>query len=734
MPGLAGELGAGAPPGAGGGAGRGGAQGLAGRLGAGGAAGDPGAAGEAAAWALAGAPGAAPGELRDVAQAAWAGAQAAGGSGGLQGPGAAAWLHLLGALGAAPDVPQAQREACRGAVLVGGAKVTARRGAWVSGAPETLSALCYVASAVGDGGLPAVTDAVVAALGAAEAGEQGSADRPANAPSAGRLFRLEITCRAFSALAEGRLDGLEGCPTLTGLTGLAGALLEAALRASPTWDALLLSAAGGLACGLKRRTAGDTSGVRVGIAALLARLCALAEGRLTEGALVANRRDGVCAALGLALCHIFEPPPGGPDGRKGSVPGPLLPPKLVPGFLSWFIWQILTPEDLFEALPGLATPAGGGDGQVGADWWLSQHVRAGGPLHVILRTAAPVCASVFSALPAVALSFPLQQLHLLARRVAASYDAHRVALAALDQQALAQFFGQVYFLVVAQLDLSLKSMSAAGGDPTGGAALAGVLDTLALLEFCKVSGLRAASRTLHSCFVLLESCGPWGYTCVLHALPRLDPDRIRSPGPAADSRLLFLLKLTPLLAGRAEATAFRAGAIPVVRGGMRHPESQVCAAASEAAGLILAVKAFANPDAEALFRDFLEAARSNFPDRLPLPLLAQGLGAYLGRADATRGGINLFCSELLRMCTALEAEGDGAGSGAVRRILLESLAVVDVRQMGLVMEAVGAFIAAARGGRRERYLDEVIGWIPSVVDYVRKPFIVDWYQRLAAVS
>ena len=49
----------------------------------------------------------------------------------------------------------------------------------------------------------------------------------------------------------------------------------------------------------------------------------------------------------------------------------------------------------------------------------------------------------------------------------------------------------------------------------------------------------------------------------------------------------------------------------------------------------------------------------------------------------------------------------------------------------LVMDTVGAFIAAARGDRRERYLSEVLGWIPSVVDYVRKPFIVDWYQRLA---
>ena len=366
----------------------------------------------------------------------------------------------------------------------------------------------------------------------------------------------------------------------------------------------------------------------------------------------------------------------------------------------------------------------------GVGWWLDQHTRADGPLHEILRRTAPVCAATLAALPAPAMHFPMQQLHLLARQCAAAYDTQRGALGGLPQQPLAQYFGQVYFLVVSQLEVALHAFSAAGGDCCGGAGLASILDTLALLEFCKVPGLRAAARALHMCLVLLEGGGSGGLACVLHSFPRLGPGQ-QSPGPAADSRLLFYLKLAPLLASRAEGGAFRGRVLPTLSVGMRHAEVRVCSAASEAVGLVLGLESLDALDAEGLFREFLGTAQENFPEKLPLPILAQVLGGYLGRVDTSRAGVGLFCSELLRMCVALEASGDGEGSEAIRRILLESLAVVDVRQMGLVMDTVGTFIAAARGDRRERYLSEVLGWIPSVVDYVRKPFIVDWYQRLA---
>ena len=708
-------------------------------------------AGEAAAWALAGAPGARPGDLDRLAQAAWAGAQAP--DGGLRGPAAASWLHLLGALGVLTGVPAAQRGACQGAVLAAAAGAAARPDVWAAGAPEILAALCYCAAAAGDGGLPAVGEAVVSTLGAAEAGEGEGAPGgfPCARPFSARVQRLDRTLRAFAALAEGRLDvkGAGDCPSPAGLAALAGALLDAASGGvSPGREnALLLAAATGLASGLGRRP-GSSAEMSERGRPLQDRIVSLAEGRLAGGggALADDRQGGAfCSALGLALCHFFTE--GGALRAEEGSPGRALPPHLAQGFLAWFYWRVLHPGDLFRALQGPAGPppeggmgAGAGAGaEAGTDavppggtgWWLEQHIRADGPLHEVLRRTAPVCAATLAALPAPAMHFPVQQLHLLARQCAAAYDAQRGALGGLPQQPLAQYFGQVYFLVSSQLEVALHAFSAAGGDLCGGSALASAVDTLALLEFCKVPGLRVAARALHMCLVLLERGGSGGFACALHSFPRLGPGQ-RSPGPAADSRLLFYLKLAPLLVSRAGEGAFRGRVLPTLSAGMRHAEAQVCATASEAVGLVLGAESLSAPDAEGLFREFLEAAQGNFPERLPLQVLAQALGGYLGRVDTTRAGVGLFCSELLRMCVALEASGDGEGSEAIRRILLESLAVVDVRQMGLVLEAVGGFIAAARGERRERYLCEVLGWIPSVVDYVRKPFIVDWYQRLAA--
>ena len=443
----------------------------------------------------------------------------------------------------------------------------------------------------------------------------------------------------------------------------------------------------------------------------------------------ARHRHG--AALGrlygalVGYAERFAGHPGVPPGHRfWAVAGAALGRCFAEGVAE------ATPALAGLALPwylrhGLALGPRLAEGDAGDAW-----APGAGPSGGFVPSAAEAAAFALwtvAHMPAALCPGYLQRLQVACRGFHAAFARHVGAgHAGKDPAPLRAFAAETYAAVVLQLRAALGRMEAEGAGDLD-AACAGALDVLAHLEFCRVPDFAAAVDVLERCFARAAG-SPRAAALVLHHLPA--PGNLRFEPHVARARLVFYLRVLPVVAARAPPSEAARRVEPVLLA-CRAQGHRDLAAAADACAAARAAGGAAG-EADAFVGRYLRAALAGFPDRTALGGLAGVIGGYIHREDTRAATVADFYAELVGRARALSAGGREKPAADLGRLAFECLGFVDLRHLHLLLEELGRFFAALGGGARARHLRALFAWNSLHDDYVRKPIILRWYQGLVA--